>query len=54
MKRILRFLKSTAGPTAVEYALLLALIVGTMVAAITLVGVQTQELSDDTVEALDT
>ena len=48
----MRFLKSEDGPTSVEYAVLLALIVGMMVSAITYVGSETQEMSELTVDAL--
>jgi pilus assembly protein Flp/PilA len=38
MKRLYEFLRDESGPTAVEYAVMLALIIGSCVAAITLVG----------------
>jgi pilus assembly protein Flp/PilA len=37
-KFILRFLRDESGPSATEYAVMLALIVGSCLAAITLVG----------------
>lgn len=52
MSKILRFLRSEDGPTIVEYAVLLALIVGSMVAAVTYVGEQTNGMSEETVNAL--
>ena len=48
-----RFLKSEDGPTAVEYAVLLAMMVGMMMTAIMYVGFEAQEISDDVVEGLD-
>ncbi len=53
MKRILRFLTDEDGPTAVEYAVLLALLVGMMVLAVTRFGDATKDLSDHTVNALN-
>lgn len=50
--RFLHFLKSEDGPTSVEYAVLLALIVGMMVSAITYVGNETKGMSQTTVNAL--
>ena len=38
MSRILKFLKSEDGPTAVEYAVMLALIIVVCIAAITALG----------------
>jgi pilus assembly protein Flp/PilA len=38
MKRLLRFLRSEEGPTAVEYAVMLALILLACLAAVALVG----------------
>lgn len=43
MSRILRFLKSEDGPTAVEYAVLLAGILIVIIASITLVGGETAD-----------
>lgn len=57
MKRILKKIKSfilrTDGPTAVEYAVLLAMLVGAMVAGITYVGDEAQEISDTVVKGVD-
>ena len=41
MQKIIRFLRSEDGPTAVEYGVMLALIFLVCIAAITLVGQQT-------------
>ncbi len=51
--KIQRFLRSEDGPTAVEYAVMLALIVGMMITAIMYVGFEAQEVSDDVVTGLD-
>ena len=42
-QKVLRFWNSESGVTAVEYAVLLALIVGACVIAITVVGAATKE-----------
>jgi pilus assembly protein Flp/PilA len=51
--KIKTFLVSEDGPTAVEYAVMLAMIVGVMIAAIVYVGSESQEISEDIVEGLD-
>jgi Flp pilus assembly pilin Flp len=51
-QRAIALLCSEDGPTIVEYAVLLALIVGMMVAAITYVGNETKAMSDITVNSL--
>ena len=38
MQQLIRFLKSEDGPTSVEYAVMLALILGMIIAAITVAG----------------
>lgn len=48
-----RFLADESGPTAVEYAVLLAMMVGLMIASITYVGSEAGEISDDVVTGLD-
>lgn len=40
---ILKFLRSSDGPTAVEYAVMLALILSICIGAIAMVGLQTQD-----------
>lgn len=47
MSRILKFLKSEDGPTAVEYAVMLALIIAVCIAAIGAVGNNTRQLFND-------
>jgi pilus assembly protein Flp/PilA len=46
-KQLLRFLASEDGPTAVEYAVMLALIMGAVVAGIGLLGGGTGNLIED-------
>jgi pilus assembly protein Flp/PilA len=41
MKKLLRFLRAEEGPTAVEYAVMLALIILVCLAAVQAVGTQT-------------
>ena len=41
MKHLQKFLRSEDGPTAVEYAVMLALIVGAIFTTVTLIGVRT-------------
>jgi len=53
MKSILQMLRDESGPTAVEYAVLLALLLSAMVAAVTFVGSEIREISQDNVQALD-
>jgi len=40
MKRILKFLREEDGPTAVEYAVMLALIIAVCITAVSAVGTQ--------------
>ena len=54
LKKIKSFIVRTDGPTSVEYAVLLAMLVGMMIAGITYVGDESKEISDDVVEGLDT
>jgi|APIni6443716594_1056825.scaffolds.fasta_scaffold8236628_1 pilus assembly protein Flp/PilA len=51
---ILRFLQDESGPTAVEYAVMLAMIIGSCIAAITLVGGEAGGSWHDTSHQLDT
>ncbi len=48
MQRIIRFLQSEEGPTAVEYAVMLALILLACLAAVTLVGSATSSSFNST------
>lgn len=48
MRHILRFLHDESGPTAVEYAVMLAMIIGTCIAAITIFGLTTKDSFEDT------
>ena len=51
-QKLFRFLCSTDGVTTVEYAVLLVLVVGMMIAALTYVGGETKEMSDIVVNGL--
>jgi pilus assembly protein Flp/PilA len=53
MSRILNFLKSEDGPTAVEYAVMLALIIAVCIAAIGAVGNNTRQLFNDNNDKLN-
>ena len=53
MQQLIRFLRDADGPTAVEYAVLLALLVGAMVASITYVGNEIHAISQKNEAALD-
>ncbi len=50
---VTNFLANEDGPTAVEYAVLLALLVGMMIASIVYVGDEAKSMSDIVVEGLD-
>ena len=52
MDRFLRFLREEDGPTAVEYAVLLAMILLTCVSAVALVGQESASLWSDNEEGL--
>jgi pilus assembly protein Flp/PilA len=54
MNLLLRLLRDEDGPTAVEYAVMLAMIIGTCIAAITLVGGEAGGSWQDTSDQLDT
>jgi len=53
MASFVRFLRDEAGPTAVEYAVMLALLLSAMVAGITFVGNEIRAISKDNVQAID-
>lgn len=53
MRRILNFLRSEDGPTAVEYAVMLALIIAVCIAAIGAVGNNTRLLFNDSGDKLN-
>jgi len=44
MQKLQRFIKDESGPTAVEYAVMLALIIIVCIASVTLVGKETDAL----------
>ena len=54
MTPLWRFLQDESGPTAVEYAVMLALIIGTCVAAIGAFGTEAGGSLQDTSTKLDT
>lgn len=54
MSLVFRFLQNEDGPTAVEYAVLLALLVGAMVTSINLVGDEVQAVHNTNVDTLNT
>jgi pilus assembly protein Flp/PilA len=47
MKPVFQFLRDESGPTAVEYAVMLAMIVGFCVGAITIFGAATSDSFED-------
>ena len=49
-----KFLSDESGPTAVEYAVMLALIIVVCIAAISLLGSNTNETFNDAATTLDT
>jgi pilus assembly protein Flp/PilA len=51
-KQLGRFLTNEDGPTAVEYAVMLALIVLVCILSITALGTNTNQVFDDTAQAL--
>ena len=52
--RIARFIKDESGPTAVEYAVMLALIIGVCIGSITLFGESTAGLWSGNSVSIDT
>jgi pilus assembly protein Flp/PilA len=54
MTQILRFLQDESGPTAVEYAVMLALIIGTCIASVSIFGTTAGGSWLDTSSRLDT
>ena len=42
-KHLLKFLRSEDGPTSVEYAVMLAMLLGVFIGSIGLIGTETQE-----------
>lgn len=47
MRKLLRFLKDDQGATAVEYAIMVALIAATIIAAVTIIGQSTNQTFDN-------
>lgn len=54
MKPLLRFVRDESGPTAVEYAVMLALVIGTCIVAIGLFGSTASGSWQDTSSKLST
>jgi pilus assembly protein Flp/PilA len=54
MKPLLRFLQDESGPTAVEYAVMMALIIGTCIGMISFFGSEAGGSFVDTSDRLDT
>jgi pilus assembly protein Flp/PilA len=52
MQTILRFLRQDDGATAVEYAVMLGLILGAIIVTVGVFGLRTQETFDVSVQAL--
>ena len=53
MMSVIRFLRDEDGPSAVEYAVILALLLSAMVTAITFVGNEIHAISERNVQAID-
>ena len=53
-KQFLKFLRSEDGPTSVEYAVMLAMLLGVFIASIGLIGQETQENFDNSSDRIDT
>ena len=51
-EKIVRFVKSEDGPTAVEYAVMVALIIVVAIGAVTLLGQKTSETFNTTATAI--
>ena len=47
VRRVANFLKEESGPTAVEYAVMLALILMAVIAAVTSIGTTTSDMFND-------
>lgn len=52
-KKISRFLANDDGPTAVEYAILLAIISGTIVASVSYVGLEAKKTHESIATTID-
>lgn len=53
-KHLLRFLQSEDGPTSVEYAVMLAMLLGVCIASIGLVGTETKDSMDGSSDRIET
>jgi pilus assembly protein Flp/PilA len=52
MNRLMRFFKDEQGATAVEYAIMVALIAAVIIAAVTLVGTKSRDTFQDVADRL--
>lgn len=53
LRQIEKFLKDESGPTAVEYAIMLALILAVVIASIGLVGNEANDLFEHSADSMD-
>ena len=53
LRIIKQFIRDESGPTAVEYAIMLALILAVVIASITLVGTETSALFQHSADSMD-
>ena len=53
-KHLLNFLRSEDGPTSVEYAVMLAMLLGVFIGSIGLIGTETQENFDNSSDRIET
>ena len=53
-KHLLKFLRSEEGPTSVEYAVMLAMLLGVFIGSIGLIGTETQRSVEGSSERIDT
>ena len=53
LRLIKKFLRDESGPTAVEYAIMLALILAVVIASIGMVGTEANELFEHSADSMD-
>ena len=53
LRFIRQFLRDESGPTAVEYAVMLALILAAEIASVTLVGTETRDLFQNSADSME-
>ena len=54
MKHLLKFLRSEDGPTSVEYAVMLAMLLGVFIGSIGLIGQETQDSMEGSSDRIET